>query len=236
MIGSPIAIQIPRNLTQYQAQLLVTEFINGDDTSQKEYNWRAGITHVPFHATARGSSAVVLKKYENWQIEQWEPGSMVAAYSWKTHLLRVKFRFDNRNTILEIGESENLRQSPTRIHKAAKALVKELGRDIQFAYGKVASSQRQFEDDAFAQGTKPNKPSYCGSIWEGEPQEQASCQRAQRRSYDHLRPLISQLKVSPSSLESRRLRACSSVAQTRAGIDWEATERCFYSPPASLRY
>jgi hypothetical protein len=88
---------------------------------------------------------------------------------------------------------------------------------------------------AASQKSKPKKSSLCSSMWEEDPQEQASCRRAQRRSYDRLLPMISQLKAKPSTLEARRLKACYHSTQTWAGTDWEAIERCFYGSQASAR-
>jgi hypothetical protein len=156
---------------------------------------------------------------------------MVAAYSWRSHVLRVHITFANGATLLEIGECSRLRQTATRIHKRAKALEMELVEGIRRTYAANAIG-RNASGAIASQSAGSKKPSYCISMWEGDPHEQASCLRAQRRSYDRLRPLISQLNANPSTLESRRLKDCYSATQTWAGTDWEAAERCFYSAPA----
>jgi hypothetical protein len=219
MIGEPIAIRIPANLSEEEAQGLVTEFVEGNKRN----------------TSARASGSIYRKVHGKWQIEQWEPGSMVAVYSWRSHLLRVNIEFANRTALLEIGESANLRQSSQRIHKIAKALAMELAQDVRLGFAKAALSQRP-QGSYVSQRSGSKKSSFCSSMWEGDVQEQASCKRAQQRSYDRLRPLISEVKTKSSSPESRRLRACYAGTQTWAGADWEAIERCFYSPPASKRY
>ncbi len=103
----------------------------------------------------------------------------------------------------------------------------ELAQDIRLTYAKIGMHQRPQGSDAY-QRTGLKKSTLCSSMWEEDPQEQARCQRAQRRSYDRLGPLISQLTARPVSLESQRLRACYEGTQTRAGADWEAIEGCFY--------
>jgi hypothetical protein len=218
-IGEPIAIQIPANISEAEAQGLVAEFIEGDKRNNK----------------AKRSGRVSRKFRGKWQIEQWEPGSMVAAYSWRSHLLRVRVKFANRTVLLEIGESENLRQSSQQIHKNAKALAMELAQGIRLDFAQAALSQRP-QGGYASQRSGSENASFCKSMWEGDHQEQASCQRAQQRSYDRLRPLISEVKSKSSSVESRRLRECYAGTQKWAGADWEAIERCFYSPPASERY
>jgi hypothetical protein len=113
-------------------------------------------------------------------------------------------------------------------------LALELAQGIRLDFTDAALHQRP--PGSFAsQRSGSEKPSFCTSMWEGDPQEQASCARAQRRSYDRLRPLISEAKTRSSSVESTRLRKCYSRTQTWAGADWEAIERCFYSSPASVR-
>jgi hypothetical protein len=218
-IGEPIAIRIPANLSEEEAQGLVTEFVEGKN----------GIT------TGKDSGSIYRKIRGNWQIEQWEPGSMVAAYSWRSHLLRVNIEFANRTVLLKIGESVDLRQSSQRIHKFAKALAMEFAQDIRVDFAKAALRQRSPGSYA-SQRSGSKKSSFCSSMWEDDLQEQASCLRAQQRSYDRLRPLISEAKSKSSSQGSRRLSACYARTRTWAGADWEAVERCFYSPPASLRY
>jgi hypothetical protein len=152
---------------------------------------------------------------------------MVVVYSWRKYLLRVNIAFANQTTLLEIGKSEGLSQSATRIHKRPKRLAMELAQDIRLAYAKMGMSQRPQGSDAY-QRTRFKNSALCSSMWEEDPQEQASCQRAQRRSYDRLRPMISQLKVEPAALESKRLRACYEGTKVWAGADWEAIERCYY--------
>jgi hypothetical protein len=216
--GEPLAVRTPSNLSEVEAQGLVTELIEGDIKNT------ASIGTGPASRRARG----------NWQIEQWEPGSMVAAYSWGSHLLRVNIKFDDRMVLFEIGESAKLRQSPQRIHKVAKALAMELAQDVRLDFANAALRQRP-QGSYASQGSGPRKPSFCSSMWGGDPQEQASCQRAQQRSYDRLRPLVSEAKSKSSSVESTRLRKCYAGTQTWAGADWETIERCFYSPPASVQ-
>lgn len=210
-IGEPVAIRIPSNLSEEGAQSLVTKFI--DDKL--------------FRSKSIGTETRKIRG--NWRIEYWEPGSMIAVYSWRKYLLRVNITFANRTTFLEIGESAELHQSATRIHKRAKRLAIELAQDIRLAYAQIGMYQRP-RGSVTSQRTGSKKSSLCHSMWEGDPQEQASCQRAQRRSYDRLRPLISEMKAGSSSLESRRLRACNERTQTWAGeTDWEALERCFHN-------
>ncbi len=217
-IGEPLAIRIPSNLSEVEAQGLITEFLEGDTKN----------------TAVRGSGPVSRRVRGRWQIEQWERGFMVAAYSWRSHLLRVNIRFTDRMVFFEIGESAKLRQSPQRIHKVAKALAMELAQDVRLDFADAALRQRP-QGSYAAQGSGSNKPSFCSSMWDGDPQEIASCQRAQRRSYDRLRPLISEAKTKSSSVESKRLRKCYAGTQTWAGADWETIERCFYSPPASVQ-
>lgn len=217
-IGEPLVIRIPSNISEVEAQGLVTEFIEGDNRK----------------TAVRGSGPVSRKVRGSWQIEQWEPSSMVAAYSWRSYLLRVNIEFSNRTVLIEIGESENLRQSSQRIHRVAKALAMELAQDVRLEFAEAALRQRP-QGSYASQRSGSKKPSFCNSMWEGDPREQVSCQRAQRRSYDRLRPLISEAKTKSSSVESTRLRKCYAGTQTWAGADWEAIERCFYSPPASVR-
>jgi len=216
MIGEPITIQIPANLSEEEAQGLVTEFVQGDKRN----------------TTARGSGSVSRKLRGKWRIEQWKPGSMVAAYSWRSHLLRVNIEFANRTALLEIGESANLRQSSQRIHKIAKALEMELAQDVRLGFAKAALRQ-QPQGSYASRRSGSKKPSFCGSMWGRDPGEQASCQRAQNRSYDRLLPVISQAKAAATTSESKKLKACYARSKTWAGADWEAIERCFYSPPAS---
>jgi hypothetical protein len=208
-IGAPVTIQIPQNLTEEGAQSLVTESIDRN----------------LFRSSKSGPET--RKRLGHWQIEQWEPGYMVVVYSWRKYILRVNIAFENRTTLLEIGKSEGLLQSATRIHKRPKRLAMELAQEIRLAYAKIGMRQRLQVSDA-SQRTGLKKSTLCISMWGKDPQEQANCQRAQRRSYDRLRPLISQLKVEPAALESKRLRACYEGTQVWAGADWEAVERCFY--------
>jgi hypothetical protein len=217
-IGEPRTIRIPANLSEREAQDLVTDYIENGGKS-----------------TAPGRSRPATRKLRGiWQIEQWEPGFLVATYAWRSHVLRVRIEFADRTVRLAIGRSENLRQSADRIHKSAKAMTRELGDAIQYQFAESAlSPRRQSEVASRSLQSKPS--SFCTSTWEGDPQEQASCRRAQRRSYDRLLPVISKAKAIPTDVESKKLQACYARTQTWAGADWEAIERCFYSPPASAR-
>ncbi len=215
-IGAPAAIRIPQNLTEAEAQRLVGDLIDGK---------------LP---QSRSSGRVTRRRLGRWRIEGWEPGSMVASYSWQAHILRIHIAFADRTTSLEIGDSENLHQSAKRIHKRAKALAMELGQDIRHSYARAGMAQ-QTPRPVARQSTEATKPSLCLSQWGDDPHERARCQRAQRRAYDRLRPLIAQVEARPTTVESKRLRAC--YARTKAGAspDWEALEQCFYSLPASAR-
>ena len=216
-IGEPLTIRIPPNLSEREAQDLVTDLIENAANSP-----------------APRSRSGARKPRRSWQIEQWEPGFLVATYAWQSHVLRVRLDFADRTVRLAIGQSDNLHQSAERIHKSAKARTTELGRAIQHQFAESALSQRR-QSEIASQRLKSEPSSFCTSTWEGDPQEQASCRRAQRRSYDRLLPVISKAKVVPSDVESEKLRACYARTQTWAGADWEAIERCFYAPPASAR-
>ncbi|MEE9606259.1 MAG: hypothetical protein V3U03_00865 [Myxococcota bacterium] len=230
-IGGPIEIPIPHNLSEQDAQNLVTRFV---DRASRGGAGEASENHLRrVLAAARRPGSVARGYRGRWRVEAWEPGSVVAAYAWKRHLLRVHIEFRDRAAILRIGEGVNLRQSPTRIHKTAKALTTELAQDIRFVYGKVASGDAALVAAARSQGSA--QASFCDVMWKSDAQERARCQRAQRRAYDRLRPQIDLVRAEPSTVDSRMLKACYSQAQTRAGTDWEATARCFYSYPASTR-
>jgi len=215
-IGAPVTIQIPQNLTEEGAQSLVTESIDA---------------HL-FRSSSSGPET--RKRLGHWQVEQWEPGYMVVVYSWRKYILRVNIAFENRTTLLEIGRSEGLAQSATRIHKRPKRLAMELAQEIRLAYAKIGMRQGPQVSDGF-QGTSLKKSFLCSSMWKKDPQEKAICQRAQRRSYDRLLPLVNQFKANPTTLESKKLKACYQGTQTWAGTDWEAIERCFYSNQASAQ-
>ncbi len=217
-IGEPLTVRIPANLSEREAQNLVTEFIESGGRS-----------------TPPGSSRSTARKLRgSWQIEQWEPGFMVATYAWRSHVLRVRLEFAERTVRLAIGPSENLRQSADRIHKFAKAMTSELSNAIQHQLTEVALTQRR-QGEIASRRFKSEPSSFCTATWEGDPQEQASCRRAQLRSYDRLLPVISKAKARPTDIESKKLQACYARTQTWAGADWEAVERCFYSPPASAQ-
>jgi len=215
-IGAPVAIAIPQNLTEAEAQHLVVDFLDG---------------RLP---QSRSSGRVTRRRLGRWQIERWEPGSLVAAYAWRAHILRVHLAFADGTTLLEIGDSANLHQSAKRIHKQAKTLAMELGQDLRFAYARAGMAKRT-PGAVARKSPESQEPSFCHSRWGDDPRERASCQRAQRRSYDRLRPSIAQVEARPTAVESKRLRACYTRTQTGFGPDWEAVERCFYSPPASMR-
>jgi len=217
-IGEPLTFRIPPNLSERDAQDLVTEFVESGG-----------------RITPPGRSRSTTRKLRgSWQIEQWEPGFLVASYAWQSHLLRVRLEFADRTVRLAIGPSENLRQSAERIHKSAKAITSELGNAIQHQLTEVALTRRR-QSEVASQRFKSEPSSFCTATWEGDSQEQASCRRAPQLSYDRLLPVISKAKARPTDIESKKLRACYTRTQTWAGADWEAIERCFYSPPASAR-
>lgn len=229
-IGGPIEIPIPHNLSEQDAQKLVTLFV---DRTNRGSGRGASDELRRLFASARRPRSLARRYPGRWRVEAWQPGSIVAAYAWNQHLVRVHIEFRDRAAILGIGESANLRQSPDKIHKTAKALTSELAQDIRFVYGKVASGDAALVAAARSQGSA--QASFCDVTWKSDAQERTRCQRAQRRAYDRLRPQIDLVSANATTSDSRKLKACYSQAQTRVGTDWEATERCFYSYPASAR-
>jgi len=221
-IGDPIEIALPHNLSSQSAQTLVTRFIEA--SSGARMSREDPLRHV--FASARGRHSMARRLRGKWRIEAWNPESMVAAYAWKRHILRVEIEFQDRSLRLGLGEGTNVDQSATQIHSTAKALALELAQEIRFVFGKVASGSAPVAADAAA-------ISFCDAMWGSNSSQRESCGRAQKRSYDRLRPLIDLVKVKPSAPDSQRMKACYARAQTRAGTDWESTERCFYSYPAS---
>lgn len=216
-IGGPVEIDNPPHLAGAEAQKLISGLIDGK--------------RVP----SKSSGPVTRLRLGHWRVERWIPGLMVAAYSWQSHILRVNITFENHKTILEIGESEKLSQSDNRIHKRGKALAMELAQDIRIAYANIAMHQQPVEN-ALNWESGSSASSFCRWAWASDPQEQAACRRAQARSYDRLQTYISEFKINPESVESKRLKACYAGSKTRAGADWEAAERCFFGSPASTRY
>ena len=93
--------------------------------------------------------------------------------------------------MLKIGESENLSQSPTEIHTTAKALTTELAQDIRFVFGKAASGDAGSRRRSILR-LGASLVLRCGV--EGR-RERASCQRAQQRAYDRLKPQIDLVKA-----------------------------------------
>ena len=215
-IGEPVSIPIPQTLTEPEAQRLVAEWIEGDRLR-----------------TPR-SGPRTRRRPVRWQIEEWQPGSIVAVQSWQSHVLRVRLEFADHTTRLEIGDSENLKQSSTRIHKRAKVLATELAQNLRLAYAKVAMHPAESPRAASASSGAATR-SLCRSLWPGDARERARCERAQRRSQGRLQPMIAQVEAAPSTFQSKRLRACYARTKTADGADWEALERCFYSTPASVR-
>jgi glutathione S-transferase len=229
-IGGPIEIPIPHNISERDAQYLVTRFLDragGSSAGNEDDPLRRLFAGVQW----RGS---VAQRYRGkWRIEDWQPGSLVAAYAWKSHLLRIHVEFRDRVAVLGIGESTGLRQSQTEIHKTAKALTDELAQDIRFVFGKVASGDSALVAAVRSQGS--SQPSFCDVMGGTDDRERDGCRRAQRDAYERLQARIERVESDPTAPESRKLKACYAQAQTRAGTDWEATARCFYAYPASMR-
>lgn len=222
--GEPVAVELPHNLNEATAQDLMTRYLRSASPGAKKVKQRDALQPI-FHSASR--TRAIGRRYRGaWRIESWEPGAIVAAYTWKRYILRVHLEFVDRTMWLRIGEGTNLRQSETRIHKTTKALSMELTQEIRFVFGRVAS-----EPAAAVAGRDSTKESVCGAMWRSDSSEQARCQRAQKRSYDRMTPVIDLVKIKPASSEAQRLRSCYAQAQTRAGTDWESTERCFHSHP-----
>ncbi len=215
-IGEPVSIPIPQTLAEPEAQRLVAEWIEGD------------------RLRTRGSGPRTRGRRARWQIEEWQPGSIVAVYAWRSHVLRVELEFEDRTTRLAIGDSENLKQSSARIHERAKVLAMELAQNIRLAYAKLAMQPPGSRPAASAR-TGGTKRSFCSARWPGDAGERTRCERAQRRAYGRLQPMIAQVEAAPSTFQSQRLRACYANTKTAGAADWEALERCFHATPASIR-
>jgi hypothetical protein len=230
-IGGPIVIPIPHNLSEQDAQSLVTRFVDRANRGSV-----TGATSEPLRrvfAAARRPGSAARRYRGRWRVEGWEPGSIVVAYAWKRHLVRVHIGFRERTVVLRIGEGVGISQSSTRIHTTAKTLTTELAQDLRFVYGKIASGDATLVAAARSQGSA--QAPFCDVTWKSDAGERERCRRAQRHAYDQLRRQIDLVKSEPSTDDSRKLRSCYSQAQTSAGTDWEATARCFYSYPASPR-
>jgi hypothetical protein len=230
-VGEAIEIPIPHNLSDQHAQHLVTRFVDRGQARTTRTPDDVLLRELFAGVQRRGSIA---RRYRGrWRIEAWQPGSAVAAYAWKRHVLRVEMEFRNRSAILRIGECTNLRQSPTEIHKTANALASELAQDIRFLFGKIASGDARLVAAARSLGAPQS--AFCEVVWASDERQRAECRQAQRSAYNRLRAQIDRVEVDPSSPDSRKLKMCYAEAQTRAGTDWEATERCLHTYPASLR-